>query len=234
MSAVPPSTDPMSSTTSAVSVWSTRRLSAMASGAPSRSDHWRAFLANPASGATTTRSGRPLASMASQSDGHGVEVVDRHLEEPLDLGRVQVQGDDPVHARRLDRVGAHPGPDRDAGFVLLVALGVAQVGDHGRDRRGAGPLDRVDPEQQLHEVVVGREGGALDEEDVATADVLEHPDEEVPLGEPERLAAARARTRGTPRWRCPACRLADPARSTKSSAMWPSYRRGRCPDGLRS
>ena len=96
---------------------------------------------------------------------------------------MQVHRDDAVDAGRFDRVGAHPGPDRDPRLVLLVALGVAEVRDDRGDRRGAGALERVDPEQQLHEVVVDRERGALHEEDVAAADVLEHADEEVPFGE---------------------------------------------------
>ena len=95
----------------------------------------------------------------------------------------------------LDRVGAHPGPDRDPGLVLLVALGVAEVGDDGGDRCGAGPLEGVDPEQQLHEVVVGREGRPLHQEDVPAPDVLEHPDEQVAFREPQRLARTERQSR---------------------------------------
>ena len=72
--------------------------------------------------------------------GQGVEVVHRDLEEPLDLGRVQVHVTTRSDAGGLDSVGAHPGPDRHPGLVLLVAFGVAEVGDHRRDRGGAGPL----------------------------------------------------------------------------------------------
>src|SRR2546429_143440 len=81
---------------------------------------------------------------------------------------------DPVSAGRLDGVGADPGSDGHPRLVLLVALGVAEVRNDGRDRRRAGPLQRVDPEEQLDEVVVGRERGALDEENVAASDVLQH------------------------------------------------------------
>jgi hypothetical protein len=103
---------------------------------------------------------------------------------------VEVHGDDPVGPGGLDGVGAHPGPDRHPGLVLLVALGVAEVGHHHGHGGGAGALERVDPEQQLHEVVVGREGRALDEEHVALAHVLGDPHEQVALGEPERLSLA--------------------------------------------
>ena len=132
--------------------------------------------------------GQRLGGDRLAQDRHRVEIVDRHVEEALELRRVQVHGDHAVDARALDRVGAHPGADRDPGLVLLVALRVAEVRDHGGDRRRAGALERVDPEQQLHEVVVGGERRALHQEGVPAADVLEHPHEEVAFGEPQRLA----------------------------------------------
>jgi hypothetical protein len=118
-----------------------------------------------------------------------VEVVDRPVEETLHLGRMEVHRHHPVRARRFDRVGAHPGPDRDPRLVLLVALGVAEVGDHGGDRCGAGPLEGVDPEQQLHEIVVGRERCPLDDVGVPAPNVLEDLDEQVALREPQHLGA---------------------------------------------
>src|SRR5262249_45187490 len=53
----------------------------------------------------------------------------------------------------------------------------------------ARPLERVDPEEQLHEVIVDREVGSLDDEDVAPSDVFEHADEDVPFAEDHRLGA---------------------------------------------
>ena len=76
ISAVRPATEPISSTISADSVWSTRRLSAIAVGACSRLAHCRAFLAKPASGATTTRSVSGFAAIGVAQHGQGVEVVD--------------------------------------------------------------------------------------------------------------------------------------------------------------
>ena len=190
ISAVRPSTSPIRSTTSADSAWSARSLSAIASGALSRRAYRRAFLANPASGETTTRSASVLGGDGLAQHGQRVQVVDGDAEEALDLRRVQVHGDHPVGAGGLDGVGADPGADRHPRLVLLVALGVAEVRDDGRDRRRAGALERVDPEQQLHEVVVDRERGALDDEDVAAAHVLEHPDEQVAVAEAQGLALA--------------------------------------------
>ena len=123
----------------------------------------------------------------------------------------------PVGPGRLDAIGADPGPDRDPRLVLLVPLGVGEERDHRRDLRGAGALEGVDPEQQLHEVVVDRVLGPLDDEDVAAADVLQHADEDVALAEdvrlrprqldPEVLQIACAQRLS---WRCPAKIFSSP------------------------
>src|ERR1700722_12238797 len=103
---------------------------------------------------------------------------------------MQVEGDDAIHPCGLDGVCAHPRPYRHARLVLLVALRVAEVRDDRGNRRSASALERVDPEDQLHEVVVRRERGPLYEEHVATSDVLEDAHEEVPLRETEGLVLA--------------------------------------------
>jgi hypothetical protein len=87
----------------------------------------------------------------------------------------------------FDRVGAHPCSDRDPRLVFLVALGIAEVGDDRGDRRRACTFERVNPEEQLDEVVVGGKCGALDEEDIASSYVVEHTHEQVALREPQRF-----------------------------------------------
>src|SRR5262245_1574273 len=103
---------------------------------------------------------------------------------------MEVHGDDPVGPGRLDRPGADSGPDRHPRLVLLVALGVAEVGDeHGDGGRARSP-ERIDPEQQLDKVVVRRKDGRLDEVDLAAADVLADLWKEVAVGEANDLATA--------------------------------------------
>ena len=128
-----------------------------------------------------------LATEVIDQHGHRIQVVDGDLEESLDLRAVQVQGQDPVGAGRFDAIGADPRPDRHPGFVLLVSLGVGEERDHRRHLGGAGPFERVDPEQQFHEIVVDRVLGPLDHVDVAASDVFEHADEDVALAERLRL-----------------------------------------------
>ena len=189
------------------------------SGARRRLAHSRAFLAKPASGATTTRSCRPLAAMASHSTGSAYRSSTGIRKKPWTWGACRSSVTTRSAPGGLDGVGADPGPDRHPGLVLLVALGVAEVRDHRGDRRGAGPLERVDPEQQLHEVVVGREGRALHQEHVAAPDVLQHPHEEVALGEAQRLRRPQLAPEVLGDRAGPGCRLAEPANSRNSSSM---------------
>ena len=102
----------------------------------------------------------------------GVEVVDRHVEEALDLGGVQVHRQDAVGPGPGDQVGHQLGGDRHAAVVLAVLAGVAEVGNHRRDPVGAGPLEAVDHHEQLHQVLVDRRAGGLHDEHVAAADVF--------------------------------------------------------------
>ena len=102
----------------------------------------------------------------------GVQVIDRHVEEALNLGGVQVHRQHAIGAGTRDDVGHQLGGDRHAAVVLAVLPGVAEVRHHRGDALGAGPLEAVDHDQQLHQVLVDRRAGRLHEEDVAAADVL--------------------------------------------------------------
>ena len=113
----------------------------------------------------------------------GEEVVDRTVEEPLDLRGVQVDGHQAVGAGGLEEVGHQAGRDRLAAAVLLVLAGVAvERGDHGDALRGS-PLERVDHDELLHQPLVQRCGVALDHEGVAAADRLLVADEDLAVGE---------------------------------------------------
>ena len=96
---------------------------------------------------------------------------------------------------------------RAAGFAVLP--GVAEIGHHRRDPPGRRARQRVDADQQLHQVVVGRIAGRLDDEDVLAADVLVDDDEDLVVGEAADLrawSAARRDRRRSPRraagWSC--------------------------------
>ena len=107
----------------------------------------------------------------------GHQVVRRDVEEALDLARVQVHRQHAVGAGLGDQVGDQLGRDRRAGAGLPVLARVAVVGDDRRDAPGRPATQGVDGDQQLHQVVVGRERRRLDDEHVLAAHVLQDFDE---------------------------------------------------------
>ena len=123
---------------------------------------------------------------------------------------MQVHRHDAVGAGDLDRVGEDARADRDARLVLLVALAVAEVRHDGRHRSGARAPARVEPEEQLHDVVVRGIDRRLDDVDIAAADVLQQADEDGALGEAHRLGRSPAARRALADRRQPAAaRAAD-------------------------
>ena len=119
--------------------------------------------------------------------GRRQQVVGGDVEEALNLARVQVHGQDPVGAGAGDQVGDQLGGDRRAAAGLPILTGIAEIGHHRCDPPGRGAFQRIDADQQLHQIVVGGVAGRLDDEDILAADILVdgHPD--LVVGEPLHL-----------------------------------------------
>ena len=113
----------------------------------------------------------------------GEEVVGRDVEEALDLARVEVDREHPVGARLGDQVGDQLGRNRRARAGLAVLPGITEIGDHRGDPLGTRAPQRVDADQQLHQVVVRGETRRLDDEHVLPADVFVDLDENLLVGE---------------------------------------------------
>ena len=80
----------------------------------------------------------------SQRTRLSVEVINRNIEESLDLTGVEVHGYDVVAAGRLQHIGHQFRGDGSAGFVLFVLAGVGEVGEDGGDAAGGGGAAGVD------------------------------------------------------------------------------------------
>ena len=113
----------------------------------------------------------------------GVKMIDRDAEEALDLWTVQIHGQHPIRSRRLDRVGTDPGPDRNPRLILLVALRITEKRDHRGHVLCTGPLQSINPEQQLHEIVVDRKVNPLDHVHIPAANILLDAHEHIALAE---------------------------------------------------
>lgn len=104
-----------------------------------------------------------------QQDVAGIEVVDRHIEESLDLVGMQIHGDETVDTGYAEQVSYELGTDAHTGLVLAVLTCPTEVGDDGDDVTGRGALGCIDHQQQLHQIVrIGE--GALNQENITAAD----------------------------------------------------------------
>ena len=129
--------------------------------------------------------------------GRGVQVVDRDVEEPLDLSRVQIHRQHAVGAGLGDQVGHQLGRDRRARRGLPVLPRVAEIRHHRGDPPRRTPAQRVQRDQQFHQRVVGGIRRGLHHEHVLAADVLVDLDEHLHVGKaPDRGAGQRQLQRG--------------------------------------
>ncbi len=112
----------------------------------------------------------------------GGHVVYRDGEETLDLAGVEVDGQEPVGPRRGDHVGDQSCGDGHPWFVLLVGPAVGVVGNHRRDPSRGVPPEGVHEDEELHDVLVDRRGGGLDQEHVLGTHALLKANEDVLIG----------------------------------------------------
>ena len=116
-------------------------------------------------------------------EGKREQVVDRAVEESLDLRGVQVHGHDAVGPGATEQVHHHASSDGLPAAVLLVLPGVAEEGGDHRDAFGRRAFGGVDHDQLLHDPLVDRRRVALQDEDVTAAHRLLITHEDLAVGE---------------------------------------------------
>ncbi len=120
----------------------------------------------------------------------GGQLVDGDVEEALDLALVQVHRQQPIGTGDADHVGDETSRDGYPRLVLLVRATVGVVGHDGGDAPGAGALEGIDHDEQLHDRLLDRLAGGLQQEDVLLAHVVDDAHEDVLVGELEHLRRA--------------------------------------------
>ncbi|CVI54502.1 hypothetical protein AGR7A_Cc120016 [Agrobacterium deltaense NCPPB 1641] len=105
-------------------------------------------------------------------NGRCEEVVGGDIEEALDLAGMEIEGENAVGAGFGDQIGDELGGNRGAGAGLAVLAGVTEIGKHRGNALGRGAAHGVDHDEQFHQMIICREGGGLDDENVFAAHVL--------------------------------------------------------------
>ena len=106
--------------------------------------------------------------------GGGVEMIAGYVEKSLDLGCVQVEGENAVCPGRDEQVCHKLCGNRDSRLILPVLAGVAEKRQncgYAFCRCAAG---RVDHYQQFHHAFVCRTACRLDYEDVVASDMVDY------------------------------------------------------------
>ena len=125
------------------------------------------------------------------------------LKKSLDLTRVQVHRQDPVRPRGREQVRHQLRRDRDARLVFAILPRIPVVRDDRRDPRRRRALERVDHDQQLHDVVVHRAARRLDDEDILPAHILQDLEVELAVAECRQRWLCREGFPGARRFRWP-------------------------------
>src|SRR6202011_2196666 len=102
----------------------------------------------------------------------------------LDLVRVQVHGHDVVDADGGQHVRDDLGGNGHACRARPAILArIAEIGYRGGDTTGRSALERVDHDQNFHQIVVGRGAGRLQDEHIPSPHVFEQLDHHFAVGE---------------------------------------------------
>ena len=109
-------------------------------------------------------------------------MVHRDIEKALHLLRVQIHRQHAAHARGVQKIRDQLRRDRHARLIFAVLPRVTEKWNHRRDAIGARAPRRIHHDEQLHQVLVRRRAGRLNDENVATADVLLDLDVSLAIG----------------------------------------------------
>ena len=124
----------------------------------------------------------PLLAEIIREHRRGIQVIDGHVEEPLQLVRMKIEAQHAIGTGGLDEVGHELGANRDARLILTILPGVSRVGEHGGHAGGRGTARCVDEQQQLEHIFARRIRG-LDHVHVRPTDVLVDAHEHLPVSE---------------------------------------------------
>ncbi len=119
----------------------------------------------------------------ARHDRHREQIVGGDIEETLDLAGMEVKRQHAVDAGAGDHVGDQFRRNRRTAGSAAILPRIAEIGDYRRDAPRRGAHERIDHDQQFHQMVVGRKRRRLQDEDILAAHILLDLDEDFLVGE---------------------------------------------------
>ena len=111
------------------------------------------------------------------------QVIQRNVEEALNLGGVQIHGQDPVSAGGGEHIGNQFCGDGVPGLGFTVLPGVTEVGDNGGNPACGCTAAGIDHYQQFHQMVIDGLAGGLNQEYVGATNGFFQGDGSFTIGE---------------------------------------------------
>ena len=99
-------------------------------------------------------------------------MVHRNIEKALHLLRMQIHRQDTTYAGCIQEIRDQLGRDRNTRLILSILSCITKKWNHRRDAISARAPRGIHHDQQLHQVLVCRWRGRLNNEDIATTDVF--------------------------------------------------------------
>ena len=103
-------------------------------------------------------------------------MIHRNVEEALHLLRMQVHRQHPAHTGGVQQIRDEFGRNRDPGLVFPVLARVSKKWNNCCDPVRAGAPRRVYHDEQLHQMLISRRTGRLNNENIVAANVFLDPD----------------------------------------------------------
>ena len=120
-------------------------------------------------------------------------MIHRDVEKSLQLLGMEIHREHTMHAGGNENIGHELGRDRNARLILAILAGVSKEGNHSGNSVGTGAAGGINHDEQLHDVLIGRRTGRLDDKDITSANIVVDFDKGLPIrkgshrGIPQRL-----------------------------------------------
>jgi len=116
--------------------------------------------------------------------------IPRNIEKSLDLSGMQIHQNIAIRAGHFDHIGHQFGCDRHARLIFLIGPGIAKIRDDRRNAGGGIQLERLNQNQQLHQIAMNRSGSGLNHIAILAPNAASQLNKKIFIGELDDLSLA--------------------------------------------